>query len=95
MLKDITTTINSCKACQLYVPSQKKKTVASLKEATFSFKECAADLVSLHSNDYIVLVDRLTEFLCCEKLCKTSTSESNGLAEAAVKNANICKKNVK
>ena len=74
MLNDITNTINSCKACQLYVPSQKKKAITSrpLKEAAFSFKECAADLFSLHGNDYIVLVDRLTSFLCCKKLSKTS-----------------------
>ena len=76
MLNDITTTINSCKACQLYVPSQKKKAITSrpLKEAAFSLKECAADLFSLHGNDYIVLVDRLTGFICCEKLAKTSTA---------------------
>ena len=67
MLNDITTTINSCKACQLYVWSQKKKAITSrpLKEAAFSFKECAADLFSLSGNHYIVLVDKLTGFLCC------------------------------
>ena len=75
MLNDITTTINSCGACQLYIPSQKKKVISSrpLKEAAFSFQECAADLFSLHGNDYIVLVNRLTGFICFEKLSKTYT----------------------
>ena len=45
-----------------------------LKEAAFSFQECAADLFSLHGYDYIVLFDRLTGFICCEKLSKTCTS---------------------
>ena len=74
MLNDITTTINSCKACQLYAPSQKKKIIQShpMKDAAFSFQEC--DLFTLHGNDYIVLVDRLTGFICCEKLNKTCTA---------------------
>ena len=76
MLNDITMTINSCRACQLYVPSQKKKKIVSspLKNVSFSFKEWAADLFSLHSDDYLVLVDRLTGFFCCDKLNKTSTA---------------------
>ena len=50
MRNDITTTITGCKACQLYVPSQKKEAITSrpLQEAAFSFEECAADLFSLH-----------------------------------------------
>ena len=76
MLNDITTIIDSCRACQLYVPSPKRKTIVSrpLKEASFSFKECAADLISLNISGYIVLVDRLTGFLCCDKLTSTSTA---------------------
>ena len=76
MLNDITTTIDSCKACQLYVPSQKRKTTISrpLKEASFSFKECAADLFSLNTSDYIFLIDRLTGFLWCDKLATTSSA---------------------
>ena len=145
MLNDITTTIDSCKACQTYTPSQKKKTIQSqpLSKAAFSFQECASDLFTYSGNEYIVLVNRLKGFLCCDKLSKTTTSailikltnwfnilgwpdkirtdggpqfrsgfddfcksfyihhelsspyhpESNGLAEAAVKNAkNLLKK---
>ena len=54
------TKINGCKACQLYDTSQKPKQIVSrpliLKSTSFSFKEWAADLFSLHSEDYIVLV---------------------------------------
>ena len=145
MLNDLTTTIDSCKACQMYTPSQKKKVIQShtLLKAAFSFQECASDLFTLNGNEYIILVDRLTGFLCCDKLQRTTTSailikltnwfnilgwpekirsdggpqfrsefndfcksfyidhelsspyhpESNGLAEAAVKNAkNLLKK---
>ena len=69
-------TINSCKACQLYAPSQKRKTIQSqpMAKAAFSFQECAAALFSLNGNEYIVLVDRLTGFLCCAKVTNTSTS---------------------
>ena len=75
MLNNITTTINSCKACQLYTPSQKNKIIHSqpMKDAAFSFQECPAYLLTLHGNEYIVLVDRLTGFICCEKLNKTCT----------------------
>ena len=76
MLNDLTTTIDSCKACQLYTPSQKGKVIQSqpMLKAAFSFQECAADLFTLNGNEYIVLVDRLTGFLCCDKVKKTSTS---------------------
>ena len=45
-----------------------------MTKAAFSFQECAADLFCLNSNEYLVLVDRLTGYLCCEKVTKTSTS---------------------
>ena len=35
MLNDLTTTINSCKACQLYAPSQKRKTIQSQPQVSF------------------------------------------------------------
>ena len=59
----------------MYAPSQKKKIIQShqMKDAAFSFQECAADLFILHGNDFIVLVDRLTGFICCDKLNKTCT----------------------
>ena len=64
MLNHLTTTIDSCKACQMYTPSQKKKTIQShpLLKAAVSFQECASDLFTLNGNEYIVLVDRLTGF---------------------------------
>ena len=76
MLNDITTTIDSCKACQVYQPSQKKKTIKTqpLTKAAFSFQECASDLFTLYGKDYLVLVDRLTGFLCCDILHTTTTS---------------------
>ena len=76
MLNNLTTTINSCKACHLYTPSQKRKVIQlqPMLKAAFSFQECAANLFTLTGNEYIVLVDRLTGFLCCDKLQKTSTS---------------------
>ena len=76
MLNDLTTTIDSCKACQLYTQSQKRKVIQSqpMLKAAFSFQECTADLFTLTGNEYIVLVDRLTGFLCCDKLQKTSKS---------------------
>ena len=76
MLKDLTTTISSCKACQLYAPSQKRKTIQShaMTEAAFSFQECAADLFSLNGHEYIATVARLTGFICWDKVTKTSTS---------------------
>ena len=76
MLNHLTTTIDSCKACQLYTTSQKRKVIQSqpMLKAAFSFHECSADLFTLNGNEYIVLVDRLTGFLCCDKLQKTSTS---------------------
>ena len=76
MLNDLTANVNSCKACQLYAPSQKRKVIRShaMKDAAFPFQECAADLFTLNGNEYLVLVDRLTGFLCSEKVIKTSTS---------------------
>ena len=75
MLNNITTTNNSYKACQMYTPSKKNKTIQShpMKDAAFSFQECAADLFTLHGHDYIVLVDRFTGFICCQ-VNKTCTS---------------------
>ena len=59
MLNDLTTTINSCKTCQLYAPSQKRKIIQShaMTKAAFSFQECPADLFTLNGNEYIVLVN--------------------------------------
>ena len=74
MLNNITTTIDSCKARQMYTPSQKKKTIQSQPLSKAAFQECASDLFTLNGNEYIVLVDRLTGLLCCEKLLKTTTS---------------------
>ena len=45
-----------------------------MTEAAFSFQECAADLFTLNGNEYIVLVDQLTGFFCCDKVTKTSTA---------------------
>ena len=65
MLNDLTTTNDSCKACQLYTPSQKRKVIQSqpLRKAAFSFQEWPADLFTLNGNEYIMLVDLLTGFL--------------------------------
>ena len=59
----------------MYTPSQKKKVIQSqpLLKAAFSFQECASDLFTLNGNEYLVLVDRLTGFLCCDKLQRTTT----------------------
>ena len=38
MLNDLTTTIDSCKACQLYTPSQKRKVIQSQPRQHFLFK---------------------------------------------------------
>ena len=73
MLNDLTTTIDSWKACP---PSQKRKVITSqtMLKAAFSFQECAANLFILNGNEFIILVDRLTGFLCCDKVKKNSTS---------------------
>ena len=78
MSNDIKQVIGQCKACQLLRPSQPSNMLTPTtltKENYFTLQEVASDLFSLDGDEFLILVDRHSGYICCEQLRNTITSE--------------------
>lgn len=70
--KDIEEMIANCEACRLYKPSQHENTQA-YQEATYPFQAVSVDLAETGGADYLVMVDRYSNYIWVHKLNKTTT----------------------
>ena len=59
---DVTSTVESCSACQLHLPSQTKEPLAADPSPTRVFEEVAADFFEIGTKHYLALVDRYSGY---------------------------------
>ena len=76
MNNDIGQVIDACQACQEVRPAQANFPAKPNPPSTYStypMQAVGTDLFSLYGEDWIVLVDRYSGYLCAEKLRRTDT----------------------
>ena len=74
LTKEIETRIANCEDCRRYSASQSSQPVLHSEEATFPLQAVGTDLFEYSGNDYIVMVDRFSNYIWVKRLPKTDTA---------------------
>ena len=61
MSHDIDNVISSCKICQDRLPSHPKEPIITKPQPNFPFQEIAADFCTFAGNEYLIVVDCLSD----------------------------------
>ena len=75
--KDIADMINSCEACTFHRPSQ-NEVIHEFQSAISPMQAVSLDLYECAGHDYLVMVDRYSNFLWSQRLNRTTTESVTG-----------------
>ncbi|PAA47069.1 hypothetical protein BOX15_Mlig004214g7 [Macrostomum lignano] len=72
MRHDIEQYISSCEKCQSYQAFHQKESMKMVEIPEYPFQECGTDIFYWKGETHIVLVDRLSRWICTDKITTTS-----------------------